>query len=62
MNLSWRELNRVIKHLPEEVIEKMISEELEGRKRVTILTRLQRRYNKLHNARLFNELRSKTSE
>ena len=44
MSLNWRNLNKVLTQLSEGDLLRLLNEERQGAKRVTILTRLHQRY------------------
>ena len=51
MNDTWRSLNSKLSRLSEEEVLRMLHEEREGAKRVSMLQRLHQRYNTLRVAR-----------
>ena len=51
MNDTWRSLNSKLSRLSEDEVLKLLNEEREGAKRVSMLQRLHQRYNTLRVAR-----------
>jgi hypothetical protein len=55
---SWRKLNQNLASLDEQQVKDMLSEEMENKKRATIITRLHQRFTTLRAARERKELLS----
>lgn len=51
MTTTWRSLNTQLRSMSEEEVLKLLNEERDGAKRVTMLERLHQRYNTLRVAR-----------
>lgn len=51
MTTTWRSLNNELSRMSEEEVLRLLNEEREGAKRVTMLERLHQRYNTLRVAR-----------
>ena len=51
MTTTWRSLNTQLRSMSEEEVLRLLNEEREGAKRVTMLERLHQRYNTLRVAR-----------
>ena len=51
MTTTWRSLNNQLSRLSEEDVLKLLTEERDGARRVTVLERLHQRYNTLRVAR-----------
>lgn len=58
MTHSWRKLNQNLASLDEQQVKDMLSEEMEGKKRATIITRLHQRFTTLRAARERKDLLS----
>ena len=51
MTHTWRSLNEELSTLTEEEVKKLLDEEIDGLRRVTVMERLHQRYNTLRVAR-----------
>lgn len=58
---TWDALNTALRDCDEEFAEKLMKEEMAGRRRKMFVLRIQSRLNKLRSAKALNQVRSKLS-